>query len=170
MHALYVLSVWVHILAAATWIGGSLFLVFVLVPAALVPEWRDQGLALIHRVARRFLWVGWVCFAVLIATGLFNLFIHGGSSWDFLGHLEFWSSSYGKMLAGKLVLVGGILILSAIHDSVLGPLATKAFAKDPTSLRTERLRLTVRWAGRLNLLLGLIVIGLGVTLVRGWPW
>ena len=32
MHALFVLSVWIHILAAATWIGGSLFLVIVLVP------------------------------------------------------------------------------------------------------------------------------------------
>ena len=170
MHALYVLSVWVHILAAATWIGGSLFLVFVLVPAALVPELRDRGSALIHRVASRFLWVGWICFAVLIATGLFNLFVHGGSSWDLLGRREFWSSSYGNMLAGKLVLVGVILILSAIHSFVLGPLARKASTEDPASLITGRLRLALRWEGRLNLLLGLIVIGLGVTLVRGWPW
>ena len=170
MHALYVLSVWVHILAAATWIGGSLFLVFVLVPAALVPEWRDRGSALIHRVAGRFVWVGWICFAVLIATGLFNLFVRGGSSWEYLGRREFWSSSFGKMLAGKLVLVGVILMMSAIHSFVLGPLAKKAFGEDPALFRTGRLRLMLRWEGRLSLLLGLIVVGLGVTLVRGWPW
>lgn len=170
MHALFVVSVWIHILAAATWVGGSIFLMIVLVPAMRDPALRDHGLDLIHRVGRRFLWVGWVCFALLIATGFFNLFVHGGSSWSLLGRREFWSSSYGKVLAGKLLLVGVILILSAIHDFVLGPLAAKASAENPGSLGAGHLRLAVRWAGRFNLLLGLIVIGLGVTLVRGWPW
>ena len=102
MDALYVLSVWVHIVAAATWVGGSIFLVTVIVPTALCPEFRDRGLVFVHRAARRFLWVGWICFALLTATGLFNLFVHGGSDWEMLGRGQFWSSSYGKVLAGKL--------------------------------------------------------------------
>ena len=32
MHALYLLSVWIHILAATVWIGGMSFLVLVVVP------------------------------------------------------------------------------------------------------------------------------------------
>lgn len=170
MQALFVLSVWVHIVAVATWVGGSLFLMIVVVPAALRPDFREQGLALIHRAARRFLWVGWICFALLITTGLFNLFVRGGLSLGLLGRGEFWSSSYGKILAGKLVLVGVILMLSAIHDFILGPLAAKACRDAPGSPKTGRLRLAVRWMGRLNLLFGLIVIGFGVTLVRGWPF
>lgn len=170
MHGLFVLSVWIHILAAATWVGGSLFLVVVLVPTTRDPAFRERGLQLIHRVARRFLWVGWACFTLLMTTGIFNLLVHGGMSLDLMGSREFWTSSYGKILAWKLALVGVILVLSAIHDFVLGPLAAEACGREATSTRAGRLRLAVRWVGRLNLLLGLLVIGLGVVLTRGWPW
>ncbi len=170
MHALFVLSVWIHILAAATWIGGSLFLVIVLVPTTREPEFREQGSFLIHRVARRFSWVGWSCFGLLIATGVFNLFVRGGMGRGLIGSGEFWSGSYGKVFAWKLAFVGIILVLSAVHDFFLGPLAVRARIENPGSLETGRLRLMVRWAGRVNLLLGLAVVGLGVALVRGWPW
>lgn len=170
MRALYVLSVWVHIVAAATWVGGALFLVIVLVPTAKRLEFLDEGMAFVHQAARRFLWVGWACLALLIATGLFNLVVHGGLSWELLARGEFWSSPYGRVLAGKLALVGVILILSAAHDFFLGPLASKAYTQDRVSSMAGRLRLAARWAGRVNLLLGLITIGLGATLVRGWPW
>jgi hypothetical protein len=91
-------------------------------------------------------------------------------SLNFLGNREFWLTSYGTVLAWKLVLVGLILLLSAGHDFVLGPLSAIAFGSSPTSIRTGRLRLALRWEGRFNLLLGVIVMGLGVALARGWPW
>ncbi len=170
MHAVFVLSVWIHILAAATWVGGSLFLVIVLGPTVRHPAFRDRGTELIRRVARRFQWIVWMCFGLLIATGIVNLLVYGGMSLDLLGTRGFWSSSYGTVLAWKLVLVGVILILSAGHDFVLGPLAAKAPDEASASTRAGRLRLALRWGGRFNLLLGVIVIGLGVALARGWPW
>ncbi|HJN42556.1 MAG: CopD family protein [Vicinamibacterales bacterium] len=169
-HALFVLSVWIHISAAATWIGGSLFLVVVLVPTTREPAFRNRGTELIRRVARRFQWVVWICFGLLIATGIVNLLVYGGMSLDFLATRGFWSSSYGTVLAWKLVMVGVILVLSAGHDFALGPLLAKASGEDATSNRAARLRLALRWGGRLNLFLGVIVIGLGVALTRGWPW
>jgi putative copper resistance protein D len=168
MHALFVVSLWIHILAATTWIGGSVFLVLVLVPVLRNPEWRDRGLELIRHTARRFLWVVWTCFALLIVTGVFNLLVHGGGDLSFLATGEFWSSAYGHVLAWKLTFVGSILLLSALHDFVLGPVATRAGRAGAPG--ASRLRLAVRWAGRLNLLLGLLVVGLGVALGRGWPW
>lgn len=170
MHALFVLSVWIHVLAAATWVGGSLFLMIVLVPTTRDPAFRDRALDLTRRVARRFLWVGWTCFALLIITGIFNLLVHSGMRLDLIATREFWAGSYGRVFAWKMALVGVILVLSAIHDFVLGPLATQACAGDPTSRRTGRLRVAVRWVGRFNLLLGLLVVALGVALTRGWPW
>lgn len=170
MHALYLLSVCVHIVAAATWVGGSILLAVAVVPTALWPEFRDRGVAFVHQVALRFLWIEWICFAILIATGFFNLFVQGGSSWEILGRDEFWTSSYGRVLAGKLAVVCVILALSWVHDFVLGPLAARVCADDRGSLGAGRLRLAVRWAGRVNLLLALVAIGLAVTLVRGWPW
>jgi hypothetical protein len=67
-------------------------------------------------------------------------------------------------------MVGVILVLSAGHDFALGPLLAKASGEDATSNRAARLRLALRWGGRLNLFRGVIVIGLGVALTRGWPW
>jgi uncharacterized membrane protein len=168
MHALFVVSLWIHILAAATWIGGSVFLVLVLVPVLRNPAWRDRGLELIRPVARRFLWVVWTCFALLIVTGIFNLLVHGGGDLNFIISSQLWSSAYGKVLAWKMTLVGSILVLSAFHDFVLGPLATSAARGAPPG--AGRLRVAVRWVGRLTLLLGLLVVGLGVVLARGWPW
>jgi uncharacterized membrane protein len=168
MHALFVVSLWIHILAAATWIGGSVFLILVLVPVLRDPAWRDRGLELISPVARRFLWVVWTCFAFLLVTGILNLLVHGGGDLTLIVSSQFWSSAYGKVLAWKLTLVGAILVLSTLHDFVLGPLATRAAGGAGPG--AGRLRLAVRWVGRFNLVLGLLVVGLGVALGRGWPW
>lgn len=161
MHALFLMSVWLHIVAAVAWIGGALFLTIVFVPALRDPAMRDGGLALLHRAARRFLWVAWICFAVLIVTGAFNLLMRVGMDPAILAGREFWTGAYGGTLAWKLLVFGVILVLSALHDFVLGPLASKA--------STGRVRAAVRWMGRVNLLLGLLVIALAVGLVRGWP-
>jgi putative copper resistance protein D len=48
MHGLYLLSVWLHIMAAVVWIGGTIFLVIVLVPAIRRLEFRDIASVLIR--------------------------------------------------------------------------------------------------------------------------
>jgi uncharacterized membrane protein len=168
MHALFVVSLWIHILAAATWIGGSVFLVLVLVPVLRNPATRGGGLELIRPVARRFLRVVWTCFALLIVTGTVNVLVHGGGDLGLITTSPFWSSAYGHVLAWKLTFVGSILLLSTLHDFVLGPVATRAARAGAPG--AGRVRLAVRWVGRLTLLLGLFVVGLGVALGRGWPW
>jgi uncharacterized membrane protein len=57
-----------HVLAATVWVGGQIVL------AALVPAVRRAGGAESTRVvARRFQFVAWPAFAVLVATGIWNL-------------------------------------------------------------------------------------------------
>jgi copper resistance protein D len=170
MYALVVLAAWIHVVAAATWIGGSLFLVIVLVPALRDPTVGERGMDLVHRVARRFLPVGWACFALLLVTGVFALLVRHRGALDLVATGGFWSSAGGTVLAWKLTLVGCILVLSALHDFLLVPLAARAWRANGTSPRVGRLRRAARWAGRLNLVLGVLVVGLGVALVRGWSW
>jgi hypothetical protein len=62
-----------------------------------------------------------------------------------------------------------VLLVSAVHDFSLGPRATVAIAKDPTSAEAERFRRRASVLGRLNALLALALVALGVILVRGWP-
>ena len=82
MHALYLLSVWLHILAATVWIGGMSFLVLVVVPW-LRRGGRVEAAAFLRETGERFRNVGWSCFLLLAATGTFNLWVRGVRLSDF---------------------------------------------------------------------------------------
>lgn len=56
-----------HVLAATVWVGGQLTL------AALVPALRTGGHDVPRAAARAFNRVAWPAFAVLIATGVWNM-------------------------------------------------------------------------------------------------
>jgi putative copper export protein len=56
-----------HVLAATIWVGGQLTL------AALVPALRRFDIEITRAAARRFNQVAWPAFAVLIATGIWNV-------------------------------------------------------------------------------------------------
>jgi copper resistance protein D len=168
MQGVYLLSVWFHIMAAVVWVGGTLFLVIVLVPAIRRPEFGGIASALIRLTALRFRWVGWVCFCVFVLTGIVNLAARGIGLQE-LQDAIFWQGSFGRTLAIKLMLVAAILLISAFHDFFLGPRASAAWEADPASAETLRLRRQAVQLGRLNLLMGLVAIVLGIMLVRGTP-
>jgi len=168
MRALYLLSVWLHILAAATWIGGMIFVAVVLIPVTRRPEVHSVASSLVHWTGVRFRLVGWICLGLLILSGVFNL-AGRGFRWADLWTGRVWTSSFGQTLGIKLILVALILLASALHDFVIGPRATALWQENPASQEALRLRRRAGWLGRINLLLALGVTALGVMLVRGFP-
>lgn len=168
MRLLYLVSVWLHILAATAWIGGMFFLVLVVVPY-LSSVGRANAGALLGGTGRRFRGVGWVCFGLLLLTGSFNLFVRGVRLGD-LGSARFYGSEFGRLLLLKLVAFAIVLGLSAVHDFAVGPRATTALERDPGGAEAEALRRRASWLGRLNAVLALVLVALGVMLVRGRPW
>lgn len=168
VRALYFLSIWLHLIAAAIWIGGTVFLATVLVPMIRRPEYRSMAPTILQWAGERFHRVGWASLLVLIVTGLFNL-AYRQFPWADVGNPLGWTSPFGQILILKLVLVAMILALSVVHDAVIGPRATAAWRQDPTSERAQRIRQQASWIGRINLLLSLIVVALGAMLVRGRP-
>lgn len=168
MQAFYLLSVWVHILAATVWIGGMLFLVLVVVPWLRKGSRADAAVVL-RETGERFRSVGWACFALLLVTGTFNLWFRGVRLVD-LGQVEWLLSPLGKTVVVKLGAFVLVLAVSTIHDFYVGPRATKTIAEDPSSAmaRVQRRRASV--FGRINVLLGLILVAAGIVLVRGVPW
>ena len=169
MHVFYVISVWLHIMAATVWVGGTIFLVIVLVPAIRRPQFAAVASPLIRFTALRFRWVGWVCFGVFVFTGIVNLAARG-IGWQELQETAFWRGSFGRTLAIKLTLVAAILAISGFHDFYLGPRASAAWEANPVSAETLRLRRQAVKLGRLNLLLAVTAILLGIMLVRGALW
>ena len=168
MHLAYLVLVWLHILAAVVWIGGIVFIILVLIPVLRRREYRGLAAPLIRLTGRRFLWVGWVCLGLLLVSGTFNVG-YRGFGWMDLASGRIFLGPFGSALGIKLSLVAAMIFISAVHDFVIGPRASLSVEQDPTSSRARRLRRQASWLGRLNLLIGLIVVALGVILVRGWP-
>lgn len=168
MRILYLLSVWTHILAVTVWLGGMFFLVLILVPATRRLEERSLALKMVSWTGRRFRWIGWVCLGLLVMTGSFNL-AYRGYGWADLWSGALFNGSFGRILGLKLILVSAVFALSALHDFVVGPRATQQARREPGSARAQRMRRAASWMGRLNLILTLFIVLLGVMLVRGGP-
>jgi len=168
MHSLYLLSVWLHVIAAMTWIGGMLFLVTVIVPMLRQPEMRGRAMELFHLLGVRFRRVGWIALLVLVVTGTFNV-MHRGYSLGQIFTGEVFAGPWGHTLGAKLLFVALILVSSALHDFYIGPMATQLAREGAPVERRERLRRVASWMGRSTLLLALLVVGLAVMLVRGMP-
>jgi uncharacterized membrane protein len=135
---------WVHVLAAITWVGGMLFIALVLVPTARALGDATLRARLIRDSGQRFRAVAWIALGVLALTGLLNLWLQ--PAWLHSGRFH-----------GKLGLVGLALLLSAVHDFVLGPRASLPGA-DPSA------RVRASWIARLNVLVALAIVLLGLSL------
>jgi uncharacterized membrane protein len=166
MRVAYLISVWLHVLAATVWIGGLIFVALVIVPVLRRPEVREGAARLVHFTGVRFRWIGWACFALLFVTGLYNT-IYRLESWTDLFTADLWSGPFGWLLGWKLLVFAVILAVSAVHDFVVGPRATAVWQKNPGSPEATRLRKQATWFGRVNLLLALIILALAIMLVRG---
>ncbi len=136
---------WLHVLATVTWLGGMLFIALVLVPITRQIEAAALRTHLVQAIGLRFRTVSWIALGVLVATGIANLWLH-----PFLLEVS--------RLYWKLGLVVVALVLGAIHDFVLGPRAGAPGA-DPS------LRLRVSWLARVNVLVVLVIVLLGLSLL-----
>lgn len=123
-----------------------LFIALVLVP--VTRRLPDPALRarLVHELGLRFRAVGWMAIGVLVATGLVNLWL-----------FPFLLSS--PRFHWKLGLVVLALILSAFHDFILGPRAGAPGAHPSARLRAS-------WLARVNVLVVLAVLMLGLALLR----
>lgn len=165
VRTLYLVSVWLHIIAAMAWVGGMLFLVTVLVPLLRTPSMRPQAAELFYAVGMRFRVVGWIALGTLVATGTFNVTMRGYRL-EQLFNGEAFAGRWGTTLALKLSLVALIVALSAVHDFWLGPRATRLARENAPESQREKGRRIASMMGRTTFLLALAVVALAVTLVR----
>lgn len=134
----------VHLLAVLTWVGGMLFIALVLVPVTRRLEDAALRTRLVQATGRRFRTVGWIALALIVATGLGNLAFRP----ELLSVPRF---------QVKLGLVALALLLSAVHDFVLGPRAGRPGV--PPSARRR-----ASWIARVNVLVALAIVAAGLAL------
>lgn len=166
MKVFYIFSVFFHLLSAITWIGGTLFIAAVVVPTTRKEVDRMLAAKLTRKMGERFRAISWVCLGILVLTGLFNLAHHHALNRALLLPI-FWRSEFGRILALKLALIFSILILSLLHDFILGPRVMALLESDhPDLTAVVRQRKSVAWLARLNLLLALGAVMCGILLAR----
>jgi hypothetical protein len=136
------LLVWVHVVAAALWLGGLLQAVHLLVPALARGE---RGLLAVLLRGRA---VTWAAFTVLLATGLANLQHVGLTRW----------------LALKVLLALGALSVAAHRDFALLPAARAALGRGVEPAAALR---RVRLFDRVLAVLGLAIVFLAAGVARG---
>ncbi len=93
------IRLFLHVLAATFWVGGQLTL------AALVPVLRRLGAQIPRTAARQFNQVAWPAFAVLIATGI----------WNVIAVRSQVTGSYQATLVVKLIAVAVSGATAALH-------------------------------------------------------
>ena len=165
MSGSYYALVTIHVLAALLWLGGMLFLGVVGAPVLRAIEPPALRQRLFHELGRRFRTVGWIAIATLVVTGVLMLRARGLLHWSgVFGSAAFWRTTLGVTLAAKLATVVTMIVVSAVHDFLLGPAAGRA---TPGSPEAVALRRRAALLARVNALVGILLVLVAVRLARG---
>lgn len=153
---LYLLSIYLHIIFAAFWIGGMLFLPLILMPNIKNNPERTH---LLFHTGIKFRFYGWIALIGLIITGIINMHFK-----DFSFNIEFLTNNQiGKLLGIKLLLFCIMIALSGLHDFYIGTKTIEQIQQNKSN-STKQL---ARWSGRINLLIALSIAFLGTVISRG---
>ncbi len=164
----------IHLAAAMFWVGELLLLALVVGPytRTLAPEERSR---LFAGIGRRSLPFAWGAIVVLVITGLMNL-AYMQIPLSELVQPAFFHSAFGLDLDLKLLAVGAMIAVSAVHDFVVAKKnaqlrrqVAESHGSPPTDLIAlqARTRTLATRLGQLNLLLALVVLFLAAGLVVG---
>jgi len=165
---MYQLCVWIHILAAMTWVGGLIYTAAVVVPLAVRREPAERQRVL-RAFGGRFRWIGWGAVAISIMTGVGNLTLRyspikisqlfNGQAFE-PGRVDEFTAIW---LPWKLALVALMIALMAFHD-ITSMRAARKYSGDRQAAPGNRAGSA---AAGLATLIALAIVYVSVRLVRG---
>ena len=161
----WTLTTFLHLGAAALWVGSMGVYAFLITPYAKKKFDEAEYIEFLNEIGLRFRKLGWICLTIIAITGL--------KLADIISGWEAFTSVYGhtmhpastivwKMLLG-LLLIG----IVAYHDLRAGPRAIAAFREEPGSEITRKLRKNATNYARLMMIISIIIFYLGVSVLRG---
>ena len=128
-----------HVLSASVWVGGTVALVFVGVPAIRKLEGEARATAM-RALGRRWRPLGWSAMAVAVLSGLWLTELNGGFTRQAL------ETDFDRTLILKSALVALLVVGALLHDFVLGPrLQRELRASHPSAPVTRRRLVVVGW-------------------------
>ena len=113
---------WLHLLAAALWVGGMLYILLVYLPV-LKKQFLSERARSLTTLLPYYSPLAVAGVILMAGTGPFSAAFHL-NSWN-----QFLDTAYGRALLVKIALVGGLLVTSALHVFILRPRLKKEFQK-----------------------------------------
>lgn len=158
-----VFIIWVHLICASIWVGGSIFLGLILAPMlGSITSSMEERLSVMIRVGRRFNMVALPSLLVLVLTGLYN-------SRAYLTEPSMLvRTDYGIILLIKIVVVMGVLITYFIHIRLLSnDVEKKIKTENVYSMYVQSIRSKIIVLGRITVIMSVVVLLLAAILQSG---
>lgn len=148
---------WLHLMAAIVFVGGSFFMWLVIVPVShQIAEDEAERTKIVSRIAKRFGLVASISLIILVVTGIYN------ATW-YLPSLSSISGKGGAILLIKVVLVAIMIVFIYIHNVYFGRRITR-LANEGKVEELWRTRRKSRVISAINLLLMTAILLLSVFL------
>ena len=154
---------WIHLVAAAIWVGGSLFIGIVFSPLLkTMTSSIEERMQIMIRVGRRFNKIAVPSLFILMGTGLY-------SSHMLLSKPDLLvATSYGTYLIIKIILVILLIITYAVHVRVIRKdVEDKIMAKQMPEDQIQKLRKKIIILGEVTVVLSIAILFFAALLDAG---
>jgi len=154
---------WIHLVSAAIWVGGSLFIGIVFSPLLkTIANSLEERMQIMIRVGRRFNKIAVPSLIILMITGLYNSHV-------LLSKPELLvATSYGIFLIIKIILVVALVVIYAIHVRLIRKdIEEKIMSNQMPEYQIQKLRKKIIILGEITVVLSLAILFLASLLDAG---
>ena len=154
---------WIHLVAAAIWVGGSLFIGIVFSPLLkTMTNSVEERMRIMIRVGRRFNKVAVPSLIILMATGLYSSHVLLSKP-DLLV-----ATSYGTFLIIKILLVIALIITYLVHVRVIRKdVEDKIMSNQMPEHQIQTLRKKIIILGEITVVLSIAILFFAALLDAG---
>ena len=155
--------VWIHLIAASIWVGGSLFLGVVLAPLLkTMYASAEERIRVMIVVGRRFNKIAIPALLILIGTGLYK-------AYPVLKNTDLiYNSNYGNILLIKIIVVIILLIIYGIHVRIIRKkVEDDIMSGNMSKPQLQKLRKKIIILGEVVVVLSVVVLFLAAVLDSG---
>ncbi|MDH3617356.1 MAG: CopD family protein [Nitrosopumilus sp.] len=154
---------WIHLIAAAIWVGGSIFIGIVFSPILkTITTSVEERIQIMIKVGKRFNKVAVPALIILMITGLYNSHLLLSKP-DLL-----MATSYGIFLTIKIVLVIALIITYAVHVRVIRKeVEDKIMSNQMPIQQIQKLRKKIIILGEITVVLSVAILFFAALLDAG---
>lgn len=154
---------WIHLVSAAIWVGGSLFIGVVLAPTLKKMSMSlEERIQIMINVGRKFNKIAVPSLIILISTGLYT-------SYPLLSKPNLLAeTSYGSFLVIKIILVILLIITFAIHVRIIRKdVERKIMSHKLTEQQIQQLRKKIIILGEITVVISVAILFFAALLDSG---